>query len=389
MPTVIVYRSLLLPRSETFIKAQIGSYQRWRAVLLGRRLCRQLPLDGLDWTTFEDEGAKRVAQILLKLRLMLGISPDVSSLRSHKPALMHAHFGMDALEAAPVAHALQVPLAVTLHGFDINIDFSWWRGGHAGLLMRGYPRRLLKLASQRHVHFIAVSNAIKARAITAGIPERKIDVRYIGVDRAQFSPGIRGIAERPPRVLFVGRLVEKKGCEYLLRAMQIVGKAHPTAELVIVGDGPLRSRLEVLARELGVSAIFRGFVAGADVRKELENARVFCLPSVTAANGDAEGLAIVLFEAQASGVPVVTSGVGGTLEGIVDGQTGYAFMERDVPGLAAKLSAILGDDELAQRMSAAGPKFVAEKFDIRLCTNALESLYDDLTRQPTSVNRIP
>ena len=380
MPTVIVYRSILLPRSETFIKSQIGAYRRWRGVLLGRRLCHELALDGLDVRTLEADGARRSSQLLLKLRLILGIAPNVSALRRDEPVLLHAHFGMDAIEAVPIARSLGVPMVVTLHGFDINIDFRWWRGGHGGILMRGYPRRLLQLASLPHVHFVAVSDAIKNRAIAVGIPASKIDVRYIGVDRTRFQPGCLGISQRPRRVLFVGRLVEKKGCAYLLRAMRIVQRTNPAAQLTIVVDGPLRSQLEDLAREMSVNAVFRGFLSGPEVKREFDEARVFCLPSVTAENGDAEGLAIVLFEAQASGIPVVTSGVGGTLEGIVDGQTGYGFQERDVPGLASRLSELLFDDALAERMSAAGPKFVEQKFDLQLCTARLESLYDDLIR---------
>src|ERR1019366_3200949 len=105
---------------------------------------------------------------------------------------------------------------------------------------------------------------------------------------------------------------------------------------------------------------------------------VFCLPSVTALNGDAEGLPIVLLEAQASGIPVVTSALGGNHEGIVHGETGFTFAERDVDELAARVSELLVDDQLATRMGAAGPTFVARKFDMRLCTRDLESLYDDL-----------
>lgn len=381
MPTVIVYRSILLNRSETFIKSQIGAYRRWHAVLLGRRLCHELPLEGLDVRTLEADLARRSSQLLLKLRLILGIAPNVSAFRRDEPVLLHAHFGMDAIEAAPIARSLGVPMVVTLHGFDINIDFRWWRAGHGGLLMRGYPRRLLLLASLPHVHFVAVSEAIKNRAISVGIPANKIDVRYVGVDSARFQPGRLGISQRPPRVLFVGRLVEKKGCAYLLRAMRIVQQANPGAQLTIVGDGPLRSQLENLAREMNVNAVFKGFLAGSEVKREIDEARVFCLPSVTADNGDAEGLAIVLLEAQASGIPVITSGVGGTLEGIVEGQTGYGFEERDVPKLASRLSELLVDDALAERMSAAGPKFVERKFDLKLCTARLESLYDDLTRR--------
>ncbi len=315
---------------------------------------------------------------LLRLRLALGNAPDVSSLANEKADLLHAHFGLDGIEAAPIARALRIPLIITLHGFDINIHPHWWHAGKGGWLMRRYPERLLRLAHRENVHFIAVSEAIKQRAIAWGIPEAKLTVKYIGVDRSKFGPGSVPVSKRARRVLFVGRLVEKKGCEYLMRAMQIVGRAVADAELTVVGDGPLRAALESLATALGVKATFKGFRSSTEVRQELDAARVFCLPSITAENGDAEGLAIVLLEAQASGVPVITSRFTGTHEGVAHGQTGFAFPERDVDDLAAKLTQVLLDNELADAMSAAGPAFVAEKFDIGTCTRDLELLYDSV-----------
>jgi glycosyltransferase involved in cell wall biosynthesis len=110
----------------------------------------------------------------------------------------------------------------------------------------------------------------------------------------------------------------------------------------------------------------------------LAQARVMCLPSITAASGDAEGLGLVILEAQASGVPVVTSARGGAQEGIVDGQTGFAFAEHDVPAMAQRLYEVLSDDALAARLSAAAPAFVARAHDLFRQTAALEDLYDRL-----------
>ena len=266
-------------------------------------------------------------------------------------------------------------MLVTLHGYDININREWWEAGHGGPALRNYPSRLLELAHHPRVHFIAVSDAIQRRAISYGIPAEKILVQYIGIDLRRFTPGGRPIVERIRRVLFVGRLVEKKGCEYLIRAFSKVQALVPDAQLVIVGDGPLRRTLEDLAGKLGIHADFRGVLSNDEVLKELQLARVFCLPSVTAENGDAEGLPIVLLEAQASGVPVVTSARGGT-EGIRDGLTGFIFPERDLDALAAQLIKLLANDAMATSIGAAGAPFVAEKFNLLSCTAALETSYD-------------
>jgi len=111
----------------------------------------------------------------------------------------------------------------------------------------------------------------------------------------------------------------------------------------------------------------------------LNEARVLCLPSLTAANGDAEGLGMVLLEAQACGVPVVTSARGGASEGIIDGVTGFSFAENDVEELSERLYAVLADDVRALAMSHAARQFVLEAFDIRKCTQQLEDLYEEVT----------
>jgi glycosyltransferase involved in cell wall biosynthesis len=154
--------------------------------------------------------------------------------------------------------------------------------------------------------------------------------------------------------------------------------------LIIVGDGDLRDELQRLAQGLGVDAKFRGALSSAEVAGELQMTRVFCLPSVRAANGDAEGFGIVLLEAEGSGVPVVTSAIGGAAEGIDEGVTGFAFRERDVDTLAARLITLLTDDALATSMAHAGPAFVAKRFDLYQCTEKLELLYDAASEARTS-----
>ncbi|MEO8631570.1 MAG: glycosyltransferase, partial [Betaproteobacteria bacterium] len=181
---------------------------------------------------------------------------------------------------------------------------------------------------------------------------------------------------------FVGRLVEKKGCDVLIRAVHRLMPMVPDVEVVIVGDGPLRGELERLAAKLGVPANFAGSMTPDEVKQQLDCARVFCLPSIIAENGDAEGFGLVLLEAQACGVPVVTSAHAGASEGMVEGVTGLSFPEKDAATLAKQLIRLLTDDECIMRMSKAAPRFVAEHFDVRNCTRALEGLYDELVRVP-------
>jgi glycosyltransferase involved in cell wall biosynthesis len=375
-PTVLVYRSNLLPFSETFISEQVRAYQKWRGLLVGEQLLNQLDLAGLDVRLIE-AAATRGARFLGKARRYFGFS-QLRALEREKPALLHAHFGPDAVKAAPLAQALNIPLIATLHGYDINIRRQWWEDGSGGAAMRRYPRSLLKLAARDDVHFVAVSDAIRQQAMEYGIPSHKVAICQIGIDTASIRPGPVPVSERRRRVLFVGRLVEKKGCEHLLRAMAAVKDHISGTELVIIGDGPLRSGLELLSRRLGVAARFAGARPARDVKKELDQAQLLCLPSVRARNGDAEGFGLVILEAQAAGVPVISSAVGGAEEGILHGMSGYRVEEGRADLLANRIGEILCDPHKAAEMGKAGRQFVAARFDIKRCTNTLEELYDQI-----------
>lgn len=380
MKKVLIYKSELLTLSETFIREQVQAYRDWSAVFVGLRRVTGLSLQGFE-VRLVHEDAQRSRSVYLKAlrRLHLPHPGFLARLRREKASLVHVHFGIEAVEFWPIARRLGVPIIVTLHGYDITVYKEAWH--KVGGTMALYPQRLVALSKSSNVHFIAVSNAIRQRAIEFGLPEERISVRYIGIDCTQFQRTGKPLVERRRRVLYVGRLVEKKGVKYLLQAYAKVLNAVSDAELTIVGDGPMRKPLEALARELAVSVVFRGSQTPDEIRQHLSEARLFCLPSVTATDGDAEGFGMVLLEAQACGVPVVTSAQGGAQEGIIDGVTGLAVAERDVDGLSSALTKLLVDDELVARMSDAAPRFVAENFDLHRCTRSLEQFYDQVVEQ--------
>jgi glucosyltransferase len=382
--TVLVYRSVLLPHSETFIKEQMLAFKAWRGVLVGRRLLGQLPLDGLDVIALEPAHPGTITRVASKLRRQFGVAPRIDALQREAPDLLHVHFGTDALEALPIAVALGIPLLVTLHGYDINIHRDWWEAGYGGWDMRRYPKRLLALAHRPFVRFIAVSEAIRKQAIAYGIPAVKITTRHIGIDTCRFTPAPVPVGARAPRILFVGRLIENKGCQYLIEAMAHVRARVPNAKAIVIGDGPMRECLERQARECIANVEFRGRQPHSEVRRELGLARTVCVPSVTIESGASEGLPTVIPEAQSCGVPVVTSARGGATEGIIHGETGFAFKERDADALAAHICTVLTDDGLATRLGLAARRFALDNFDIRKCTAALEDVYESIVPAPLS-----
>lgn len=371
---VLVYRCNLLPYSETFIREQIRMLSSWTGVLVGDSLVSGgLSLDGLNVSILSYRN--KVARKLARLASRFTVASKLKALRLEHADLLHIHFGIDAYKIWPLAKKLEMPILVTLHGYDINTYADWWESGQGGRAMQNYPSSLLEIARGPGVHFIAVSEAIKARAIEFGIPEPKITVSYIGVDTQRFRPGPKPIADRR-EILYVGRLVEKKGCEYLLRAFSDIQADFPEYRLMIVGDGPLEAQLKELAVSNATRATFLGPLSSEQVRERMAEARVFCLPSITADNGDAEGLGIVILEAQASGVPVVTSARGGAKEAILHGETGYAHGEKDVDAIKRGLVSILGDDALAARFGSSGRRHMVEHMDLASCMLQLEALYE-------------
>jgi glycosyltransferase involved in cell wall biosynthesis len=228
---------------------------------------------------------------------------------------------------------------------------------------------------RRGTLFIAVSEFIRSRLLRNGFPADRTIVHYNGVDLTAFMPPARECDR--PSILSVGRLVEKKGMEYLIRAFALVAREAPEARLEIAGDGPLRPSLERLAAECGLASriTFHGSLPHRTVAGLMREACIVCQPSVTASDGDAEGLPTVVLEASATARPLVGTLHSGIPEIIEEGKTGFLVAERDVEALADRLRALLGSADLRRRMGEAGRKRVEEKFDLRKQAKKLEEIY--------------
>lgn len=172
----------------------------------------------------------------------------------------------------------------------------------------------------------------------------------------------------PPLVLAVGRLVEKKGFDVLLAA---VAALEPRPALALVGDGPARPALEALAARLGLTVTWAGQVSEAHVRRWLSAASVLVLPSRVNRAGDRDGLANVLLEALASGVPVLSTAAGSATDVVRDGRTGLLVQPDDPAALARALAWMLADEARAARLARAGRALVEHRYDLRVNTGRL------------------
>ena len=373
MKKVLIYRGELLQTSETFIQVQALAVKKFLVKFTGLKLV----LDGLPVPessiilTRDDSLWSRLKRYLF---MDFGIGPTfLNLLRAEKPDLIHCHFATDAAVAMYVSEALGVPLICTLHGYDVTMRDEYLAKEH---LWNLYLQRREKLW-RKVAMFVPTSEYIKNRAVAAGFPADKMTVLYSGLELAKFD--LPDVPRDRNLILFVGRLVEKKGVSYLIKAVAKVAENHPDVELAIIGDGPLREALESEARALKINCRFLGKLMnpepGNSVHDWMRRARVFCAPSVVAANGVTEGVPFVFVESLALGLPSVSFDHAGIKEAVLHEETGLLAPERDIDTLSAYLLRMLRDDGFWQRCSERGKTWARERFDLNLLTKQLEALY--------------
>jgi glycosyltransferase involved in cell wall biosynthesis len=371
VPEVVVYRHQLFRVSEGFITQQAGALQRFRPLYAGR-WCEGPPPDAARVVTLEDGSrAELWRQVLLR-----DPAPLARRLAPHRPALVHAHFGVEGVYALPLARALGAPLVTTFHGFDATVRArALWLSRKPSWIHYAMARRRLAADGER---FLCVSDYIRQRLLAIGFPRERTRTHYIGVDTEALTPGRE--PRDPQLILHVARLVPKKGTALLIAALARLRPTHPEAQLLIIGAGPLRAHLQARAAAAGVGGQVR--FLGARPREEvlawMGRAALLCQPSLAAPSGDREGLGMVLLEAAARGLPVIASRSGGMPEAVRAPEAGRLVAEGDDRELAAVLGELLGEERRLQAMSAAARQWVCERFDLRRQTEALEAIYEEL-----------
>ncbi|MBE9209865.1 glycosyltransferase [Nostoc sp. LEGE 06077] len=368
-PNLIIFTGRLLPKSETFIRSQGESLCNFTPHYVGARSVKGLTLP-TERSFVINQGSLvgSVQEIIFKLS---GFSPKLyHQIKKLNPVLLHAHFGVCGALALPLIKALNLPMVVTFHGLDATMKDEYAR--RESISSRVYLKRREELKQDTEL-FITVSEFLKSELVHQGFPPEKILVHYIGVDTELFKPS--PMVNREPIVLFVGRLVEKKGCEYLIKAMERVQATKPEISLVVIGDGILRNSLENLAKSSLKNYRFLGSQPSEVVKHWMQVAKIFCVPSIRAESGDCESFGIVFAEAQAMGLPVVSFASGGIPEAVSHQKTGFLAAERDVHSLADYILHLSKNNELWQRFSHNGRQRVEGLFNLDKQTKALEEIY--------------
>lgn len=284
--------------------------------------------------------------------------------------LIHAHFGPSALRALPAKRQLKIPLLTFIHGFDA----------------KRYPNENSQNLARyqalfEHGDVFAVpSEPLKKELINLGCPSHKVTVCHLGVDvdRLSFRPRIWN--SDPIRLISVGRLVPKKGHHNLIEALSMVEKKMPKFELAIIGEGKERKNLEHLIQHYGLTNKIRlmGSRTHQEVIDELNRSHIFCLASVTDPEGDMEGLPISILEAQALGLPVVSTQHSGIPEGVIEGKSALLAKEADPVDLADKLLELMGIPDQWTVFGRAGREWVEQHFHAEKQAEELKKIYEKL-----------
>lgn len=283
-----------------------------------------------------------------------------------KPDLIHAHFlTLPATAAMLMSGICGVPFSCSAHAADIYVSRP------AAVVEKINAAAFVVTCTTSNQQFLQALEGVRHR----------IYHNYHGIDLGQW-PRVKqaaGIpAGRPPQLITVCRLVEKKGLQYLLEAVRQLHQNGQDIKLSIIGDGPLRTSLETFAAaHLPADCVrFYGQLPQQDIRTLYAAADIFVLPCVVAGNGDRDGLPNVLVEALATGLPAIATAVSAIPELLVDGETGLLVKEKDVESLKAAILQLTADPALCRQIADNGRKKLETGFSIDNSTARLCELFN-------------
>jgi glycosyltransferase involved in cell wall biosynthesis len=317
-----------------------------------------------------DVSLRSAAYIAAPFALAAGWRTARKIARRHRATIMHGHWvipgGVTAALAAP-----RVPLVVSLHGSDVYVAETF-----------AAARLAARHAFRRAGFVTACSDDLAKRAIALGADPARIETVPYGVDVARFHPDAEmratrrrelGVGDRVPLCVAAGRLVRKKGFEYLIDAMA----SAPGIVLAIAGEGSLGGELQARAQATGVAERIRflGNQTQDRVGEYLAAADMICVPSIRDDSGNVDGLPNGVLEALASGAPLITPAAGGIGAIVNDNVTAIVVAERDAGAIAAAMVRLVANPAMARQIGSAGRILVQERFGWEQAAERLEAAY--------------
>ena len=301
----------------------------------------------------------------------------LTRLSTGKYDLLHSHWILpQGFVGALSARWLGIPHVITVHGSDV---FAL-----KGSVLRLFKRFSLGAADAVTVNSSATETAVKAidasissieripMGVSVYLPDRKADAVKAIKKKYQHGSG--------PLLVFLGRLVEGKGCLDLLHAIGLLRSDIPDVRALIIGDGQDRNTLEELSNHLGLSqnVYFIGWVQPSEVHNYLMAADIFVGPSKTGKDGSVEAQGLTFLEAMVARTPVVASRVGGIVDSVIDGETGILVDEGSPDQIAAAVLRIASDNQFRSDLVNAGYIHATEYFSRSVSAAAFSELFSRL-----------
>ena len=284
--------------------------------------------------------------------------------------IVQCHYGPVGIDGIFLKNAgIKAKICTAFHGFDLSrYPLTHGRNVYDDLFEKGDI-------------FLPISEYWKKELIDMGCSPDRIVVHHMGIDPARFEYSERKLdPSKPIRILTVGRLVEKKGHEFAIKAVAKLIHSGHNIEYVIAGDGPLMEKLQSLVCEQCVQdrVTFMGAVDRDEVINLYERSHIFLLASVTSADGDKEGIPLVLMEAMAMGLPVVSTRHSGIGELVVNAESGFLLPEKDVAGLVEKIACLIDRPDIYRQMNRCGREYVRQHYNITILNRQLQQVFEKL-----------
>ena len=299
--------------------------------------------------------------------LLYQVWPFVKTKEKHAYDIIHAQYGPNGTKAVLLREigALSGKIVTSFRGYDLN------------RLPKVHGPRMYDRLFQYGDLFTTDSEAMKKKLITLGCPGQRIRVIPSSVDLEFWAPIGPSPSTDTIRFILAARLTPCKGVTFAIRALQKIRDLGIDAHLTIAGDGPLRHELVELVDHLCLTShvSFTGWVDQQSLRKLFAQHHVLLLPSILTKNGDEESQGLVLQEAQAMGLKVIGSDIGGIREGLLEGKTGFTCKAADVEDLAAKMNQLIEMKDHWPEMGIAARQFASDYFSLEKQTDNLIKNY--------------
>jgi glycosyltransferase involved in cell wall biosynthesis len=279
------------------------------------------------------------------------------------------------------AHFANFPADVALSVSDnYGITFSF--SAHANDIYVDSRDLVSKIRQSAFVTTCTLYNKTYLDTLVTKSMQNKIHLMYHGIDYQYWDYYPKKIIHNKVNILFIGRLVEKKGVIYLLEAILQLIKKGVLIQLTIIGKGKNEQMLKdfCLTNNMGNNVLFQGWQNPQQIKQLFTLSDIFVLPSLIASNGDRDGIPNVILEAMASGIPVISTSVSGITEIIQHRFTGLLVSEKNSNQLLDAILTLINDDNLRISLIENAHKLLTEKFDFEKNNELLVSLFESVIR---------